>query len=407
MKSPCVREIEPGKVATGTFLVQSKDVRQKKTGEPYLSLVLGDRTGELDAKMWDNVAEVMNTFERDDFVRVKGLMQIYNNRPQFTLHTLKRVDDAAIDPADFFPASERDPSEMLAELREIVRSMQNPHLRALIELFLGDEEIARRYMRAPAAKVIHHAYLGGLIEHVLSVCRLCRLAASHYPSVDLDLLLAGAVLHDIGKIHELSYERSFGYTSEGQLLGHIAISLRMVEAKLAQLPDFPPRLRTLLEHLILSHHGALEFGSPKVPLFPEALLLHYLDDLDAKMECMRVLVEKDRLVEGDWTSYSPSLERVILKKGKYLGGVPAAAEDAAQPAPPTPAAVPPSRPAPPATDALPRPVKPPEPATPAAVPPPRPAPPATDALPRPLKPPEPVTPSLFGEKLGQALRGPK
>ncbi len=368
MKSPCVSEIEPGKVATGTFLVQSKDVRQKKTGEPYLSLVLGDRTGELDAKMWDNVAEVMNTFERDDFVRVKGLMQIYNNRPQFTLHTLKRVDDAAINPADFFPASERDPSEMLAELREIVGSMKNPHLRALVELFLSDEEIVRRYIKAPAAKFIHHAYLGGLIEHVLSVCQLCRLAASHYPSVDLDLLLAGTVLHDIGKIHELSYERSFGYTSEGQLLGHIVISLRMVEEKLGQLPDFPPRLRTLLEHLILSHHGELEFGSPKVPLFPEALLLHYLDDLDAKMECMRVLVDKDRLVEGDWTSYSPSLERVVLKKRKYLSEAPGAAEGAALPEP---------------------------------------APPAADTPSRKAKPPEPTAPSLFGERLGQALREPK
>jgi len=367
MKSPCVRDIEPGKVATGTFLVQSKEVRQKKTGEPYLSLVLGDRTGDLDAKMWDNVAEVMNTFERDDFVRVKGLMQIYNNRPQFTLHTLKRVDDAAIDPADFFPASERDPAEMLAELREIVGSMKNQHLRALLDLFLNDEEIVRRYMRAPAAKVIHHAYLGGLIQHVLSVCGLCRLAASHYPGVDLDLLLAGAVLHDIGKIDELSYERSFGYTSEGQLLGHIAISLRMVEAKLAQLPDFPPRLRTLLEHLILSHHGELEFGSPKVPLFQEALLLHYLDDLDSKMECMRVLVDKDRLVEGDWTSYSPSLERVVLKKLKYLSGAAAVHESAAPPESAAPAADMPSRKTP---------------------------------------PPEPM-PSLFGEKLGQALRGPK
>ncbi len=368
MKSPCVREIEPGKVATGTFLVQSKDVRQKKTGEPYLSLVLGDRTGELDAKMWDNVAEVMNTFERDDYVRVKGLLQIYNNRPQFTLHTLKRIDDTAVDAADFFPASDRDPAEMLAELRAIVGSMKNPHLRALLESFLSDEEVVRLYIKAPAAKFIHHAYLGGLIEHVLSVCRLCRLVASNYAGVDLDLLLAGAVLHDIGKIHELSYDRSFGYTSEGQLLGHIAISLRMVEARLAGLPDFPPRLRTLLEHLILSHHGELEFGSPKVPLFQEALLLHYLDDLDSKMECMRVLVDKDRLVEGDWTTYSPSLERVVLKKMKYLAGAPAVDESAA-------------------------PVEP-EPLT-------------ADAPARKPKPPEPTTPSLFGERLGDALRVPK
>jgi 3'-5' exoribonuclease len=339
MKSPYVAELEAGKIATGVFLVHAKEIRQKKTGEPYLSLMLADRTGDVDAKMWDNVAEVMNAFECGDFVRVKGLQQIYNNRPQFTIHKLQRVEEGSVDLADFLPASKRDPREMVAELRQIVGEIGNPHLRALLELILADEELLRRFAKAPAAKSIHHAYLGGLLEHVLSLCRMCRLAASHYQSVDLDLLLAGAILHDIGKVHELSYDRAFGYTSEGQLLGHIAIGLRLVEDKLRELPEFPPRLRTLLEHLVLSHHGSLEFGSPKVPLYPEALLLAYLDDLDAKMECMRALADKDRQVEGHWTPYSPALERMILKKAKYLAeGVPE------QPAPPPeiPAAVPPA-----------------------------------------------------------------
>jgi 3'-5' exoribonuclease len=318
MKSPFISELEANKVANGTFLVQAKEVRQKKTGEPYLSLQLSDRTGEVDAKMWDNVVEVMNTFERDDFVRVKGLLQIYNNRPQFTVHKVQKVEASSIDLADFFPASQRDPAEMMAELRKIVASVANPHLRALLERIFGDEEIARRYQKAPAAKLVHHAYLGGLLEHVLSLCQLCRMAAGHYPGVDVDLLLAGAMLHDLGKIHELTYDRSFGYTSEGQLLGHINIGLRLIDEKLRQLPDFPQRLRTLVEHLVLSHHGALEFGSPKLPMFPEALLLHYLDDLDAKMECMRALVDHDRQVQGHWTAYNPQLERMVLKKLKYL-----------------------------------------------------------------------------------------
>ncbi len=318
MKSPSVKDLEANKVAVGTFLVQAKEIRQKKSGEPYLSLTLSDRTGDLDAKMWDNVADVMHTFERDDFVRVKGLLQIYNNRPPFTIHKMQRVEESAVDLADFFPASARDPREMWQELCRVVRGIGNPHLRALLELFLADDEIARRYVRAPAAKFIHHAYLGGLIEHVLSLCNLCRLAAQNYQAIDVDLLLTGAILHDIGKIHELSYDRSFGYSSEGQLLGHIAIGLRMVEEKVCRVPDFPPRLRTLVEHLILSHHGSLEFGSPKLPLFPEALMLHFLDDLDAKMECMRALVEHDRQVDGFWTPYSNSLERVVLKKLKYL-----------------------------------------------------------------------------------------
>ena len=179
--------------------------------------------------------------------------------------------------------------------------VSNPHLKALLEAMLDDEDVSRRYRLAPAAKQIHHAYLGGLIEHVLSLCALARLTAGHYPQVDCDLLLTGVVLHDIGKIYELNYERGFSYSNDGQLLGHIHIGIRMVGDKLRGIPDFPPALRTLVEHMILSHHGQLEFGSPKVPLFPEALLLHYLDDMDSKMECMRALIENDRQVEGCFT----------------------------------------------------------------------------------------------------------
>jgi len=318
MKAPYVKELAPNQLINTFFLVQSKEIRQKKSGEPYLSLLLCDRTGELDAKMWDNVAEVMEAFERDDFVKVKGLIQIFHNRPQLTIHKVRRAVDAEVELADYFPASERDPDQMLAELRGIVSGLKNAHLRGLLDAILNDPEIAERYKRAPAAKQIHHAYLGGLIEHVLSLCGMAALAASHYRMIDVDLLLTGVVLHDLGKIHELSYERGFSYTTEGQLIGHISIALRIVADKLLKLPDFPPRLRTLVEHMILSHHGRLEFGSPKVPQFPEALLLHYLDDLDSKMECMRTMVDRDRQVEGLFTGYSAAMERSVLKKGKYL-----------------------------------------------------------------------------------------
>jgi len=318
MKSPYVSELKPNQVVTTTFLVHVKDVRQKKSGEPYLSLLLADRTGELDAKMWDNVGEVMDTFQRDDFVRVKGLLQVFQNRPQLTIHKMVRVLDGDVDFADYFPASQRDPMEMFLELRGVVAGVGDPHLRGLLEAFLDDEDLARMYRIAPAAKHVHHAYLGGLIEHVLSVCHLCQAIGPHYKDVDVDLLLTGAILHDIGKVAELTYDRSFGYSSEGQLLGHIIIGLRFVEEKLQRFPEFPPKLRTLVEHLILSHHGELEFGSPKVPLFAEALLLHHLDNLDSKMECMRSLVERDRHIDGCWTAYSPSLERSVLKKMKYL-----------------------------------------------------------------------------------------
>jgi 3'-5' exoribonuclease len=356
MKSPYVNEVEPNKVITTSFLVHSKEIRQKKgSGEFYLSLLLGDRTGELDAKMWDNVAEVIESFDRDDFVKVKGLIQVFHNRPQLTIHKVRRMDDSEIDYADYFPSSKRDPDEMWKELREVVAGIGNPHLQALLTAILDDPDVALRYRRAPAAKQIHHAYLGGLIEHVLSLCGLARLIAPHYPHIDGGLLLTGVVLHDIGKIYELNYERGFSYSTEGQLIGHISIALRMVADKLRGLPDFPPQLRSLVEHMILSHHGQLEFGSPKLPQFPEALLLHYLDDMDSKMECMRALIANDRQVEGCFTTYSQALERSALKKDRYLNGaapaesIRAAAEEvrdfarsdaparpAASPAPPPP-----------------------------------------------------------------------
>jgi len=322
MKSPYVNEVEPNRVIATSFLVHSKEIRQKKSGELYLSLLLGDRTGELDAKMWDNVAEVIDAFDRDDFVKVKGLIQVFHNRPQLTVHKMRRMDDSEVDYADSFPASRRDPDQMWDELRGIVAAVKNPHLKALLDAMLDDPDIARRYRRAPAAKQIHHAFLGGLIEHVLSLCALARLTAGHYPNVDYDLLLTGVILHDIGKIYELNYERGFSYSSEGQLLGHINIGLRMVADKLQGIPDFPPALRSLVEHMILSHHGQLEFGSPKLPQFPEALLLHYLDDMDSKMECMRALIENDRQLDGCFTTYNTALERSALKKDRYLNPPP-------------------------------------------------------------------------------------
>jgi 3'-5' exoribonuclease len=318
MKSPCVRELKPDEITNAVFLVQSKEIRQKRTGEPYLSLHLSDRTGDIEARMWDNVAEVMDTFERDDFIKVRGQLQIYNTRPQFIVHKLRRMQDAEIDFADFFPASARDPEQMWEELRGIVAGIPNHDLRNLLNAFLDDPEIARRFRIAPAAKSIHHAFRAGLLEHVLSLCGLAKPVAAHYGTVDWSLMVAGIVLHDIGKIYELTYERGFAYSTEGQLIGHISIAIRMLSDKLRAFPAFPNDLRNLLEHMILSHHGRLEFGSPKLPMFPEALLLHYLDDMDSKMECMRAMAEKEPLSEGLFTGFSQSLERMVLRKDRYL-----------------------------------------------------------------------------------------
>jgi 3'-5' exoribonuclease len=330
MKGPFVVEIKPDQNINALFLVLAKDIRQKKSGDPFLSLTLADKTGELDAKMWDNAAEVMDTFDRDDFVKVKGLTQNFQNRLQLTIHKLQKVADADVEVADYFPASKHDPREMERELREYIAQFKNPHLKALLESVFGDERIVSAYRIAPAAKSIHHAFLSGLIEHVLSMAKVAKFTAAHYADIDVDLLLTGVFLHDIGKIYELTYHRGFGYSDEGQLIGHIIMGYQMVTAKAAAIPEFPPKLLQLVQHLILSHHGQLEYGSPKVPLFPEALLLHHIDNLDSKMEAMRWTLERDTRIDGNWTAYSAALERVVLKKSRYMDETPT-------PAPQTPA----------------------------------------------------------------------
>ena len=363
MKPSFVNQLEPNQNITDCYLVQSKEVREKKTGEPYLSLMLSDKSGRIDAKMWDNVVEVLDAFDRDDFVKVKGLVQLHQNRPQITVHKIRKVEDREVDFSDYFPCSVRDSDEMWRELVEIVGAVRNLHIRALLESFLDDPEIAVRYRRAPAAKSIHHAFLGGLLEHVLSLCHLSRAVAGQYPHLDLDLLIAGAVLHDVGKVYELTFDRGFGYSNDGQLLGHIAMAFRMIGDKTCKLPEFPDGLRTLIEHIVLSHHGHLEFGSPKVPLFAEAMLFHYLDDLDSKMDCIRSLVENDRQALGAFTPFSGALQRSVLKKDRFLN----ASNPELAPAP------------------APRPV-------------------IVNRTPAPVAAPPPPSESLFGSKLLDALR---
>jgi 3'-5' exoribonuclease len=311
---------QENKVITSTFVVASKQVKAKKNGEPYLALILADRSGQIEAKMWDNVDDFILGFEQDDFLKIKGLINKYKNRFQLTIHKLRRMAETEIDFTDYLPKTSKDIGELWRTLTEFVATFQNPHLKSLVELFMADAEIAERYRNAPAAKTLHHAYIGGLLDHVVSLFRSCDLMCRNYPQVNRDLLLTGAFLHDIGKIYELTYNRAFSYSTRGQLLGHMIIELEMLQAKLEQLPAFPGELKTLLEHLIISHHGQYEFGSPKLPMFPEALLLHYLDDLDSKMESMRAHFEREALTDGPWTSYNASLGRPLLDSGKFMQG---------------------------------------------------------------------------------------
>jgi len=321
------------KIITSSFVVSTKQVKPKKSGEPYLALTLTDRCGQIEAKMWDNVEDALDAFEQDDFLKIKGLLNKYKNRFQITIHKLRRLSDTEVDFADYLPKTTKDIDELWRTLDDFVSSFQDPHLRSLVQAFMSDPEIAAAYRNAPAAKTLHHAYIGGLLDHVVSLFRSCDLLCRNYPQVNRDLLLTGVFLHDIGKIHELTYMRSFSYTTRGQLLGHMIIELEMLQAKLAQFPDFPSAMKTLLEHLIISHHGHYEFGSPKLPMFPEALMLHYLDDLDSKMESMRAHFEREAGSDSSWTSYNSSLGRTLLNTAKFWKKEEAAPEGTSQPEP--------------------------------------------------------------------------
>jgi 3'-5' exoribonuclease len=303
---------------TSLFVVASKQVKSKKSGELYLSVTLADRSGQLQANMWDNVADTLDAFEQDDFVKVKGMIHKYNGRWQLTIHKMRKLGETEIDYSDYLPKTSKDIEQLWRSLSDFVESFENHWLKSLLKEFMADEAIVTAYKNAPAAKTLHHAFVGGLLDHVVSLFTVCDLASRNYPQVNRDLLLTGAFLHDIGKLHELAYQRSIAYTTEGQLLGHMIIELEMLHDKLAQVPGFPPELKILIEHMIISHHGHYEFGSPKLPMFPEALMLHYLDDLDSKMESMRAQFEREADFDSPWTSYNPSLARPLLNTKKFL-----------------------------------------------------------------------------------------
>ncbi len=234
------------KVITSSFVVVAKQIKPKKTGEPYLALTLGDRSGQLEAKMWDNVEEVLDAFEQDDFLKVKGLINKYKQRFQLTIHKLRKLGGSEIEFSDYLPKTTKDIDELWQTLTDFVTTFENQHLRSLVQAFMTDPEIAAAYRNAPAAKTLHHAYIGGLLDHVVSLFRSCDLMCKNYPQINRELLLTGAFLHDIGKIYELTYNRSFSYTTKGQLLGHMIIELEMLQAKLALLPGFPDPLKTMV-----------------------------------------------------------------------------------------------------------------------------------------------------------------
>jgi 3'-5' exoribonuclease len=316
MKPAYVSDLSPDTTITSFFLVCEKELRSTREGKPFLRLELGDRSGAVEARLWDNVETVAPVFERDDIVKVQARVENYKNRLQLVVERIRRAEPAEVDLSDYFPHTAEDIEQLYGRLREHIAAIKNPWLSRLVSDVVEDPEISPRLKRAPAAKMMHHAFVGGLLEHIVSLCDLCRLAAQHYAELDVDLLLTGAILHDIGKLDELCYERAIHYTDDGQLLGHIILGLEQVTERMNGIEGFPSDCKTLVKHLLISHHGQYEFGSPKLPMFREALVLHYLDDLDSKMGAARAVLGTDG-GEGGWTAFSSALNRRLLRLDQF------------------------------------------------------------------------------------------
>jgi 3'-5' exoribonuclease len=312
-----------GMVVKSFFALSSMSLREKKGGGgQYLALTLSDKTGSMEARMWEEFAPAAATCSEGCYVKVQGQVAKYQGKFQITLTKMRLAAASEVEAADFVPTTKFDVGEMWAELRGYVEEFENAELKRLVFAFLDDPEIGVAYREAPAAKVLHHAWVGGLLEHVVTLVRVCRAVVGFYPEVDADLLVTGAILHDVGKVRELSWGTTFAYTVEGQMVGHISIAQGMLREKVKGLAGFPEKLAVLVEHMILSHHGRLEFGSPKLPMTPEAVLLSALDDLEAKMQAMRNEFGRDAAAGksgAEMTDWVRSMERPLLNTKAYLG----------------------------------------------------------------------------------------
>lgn len=310
-----IAELQENQKVVDFFLVRDKQVRLKRSGEEYLSLVLQDRTGSINAVCWDEVGELKETFSVGDVIKVEGVVGLYNEELQLTVRRLRPTEERdrseGLEPERFFPETEHDVEAMWAELMDFIGEVENPELRTLLERLCSENEV--EFKSYPGAVQIHHPFLGGFLEHTLSVLKSCLYFAGKYPDLSKDLLVAGAVCHDIGKLKELAIQPTFSYTEEGQLIGHILIGRDMVRDLALTIEGFPAELLLKLEHMIVSHQGELDFGSPKVPMTPEALVLHFADNLDAKLNIMQRHLAEDT-TEGPFTSWHRLLNRRLYKR---------------------------------------------------------------------------------------------
>ncbi len=318
MAKKFVNELTDGEAVDEVFLASEKQLRPNRNGDLYLQLRISDRTGSLTAMMWNARQNQYDAFNNGDYVRVKGTAQFYNGGMQVIAKGVDKADPSRIDESEFLTLSNLAVDKLLARISEILRAVQNVHLRNLAECCLVDDELMRRFRSAPAGIKNHHAYRGGLLEHVLSLMENCLLIGPRYEGLDPDLLVMGAFFHDIGKIEELTYDPDLGYSDSGQLLGHVIQGVRILDDKIAETnrqadDEFPVELADRLRHMIVSHHGQYEFGSPKLPMTLEAIALHHLDDLDSKLHRAQQMIVDDANSESAWTVYNPAFGRKIFK----------------------------------------------------------------------------------------------
>src|SRR4051794_22102331 len=321
-----VNQLINGDTVDEAFLVADKQLRANRQGNLYLHLELRDKTGSVGARLWNASEGLARTFEPGDYLQVRGKTQIFQGALQIILSHVEVISPGRIEPEDFLPQSTQNVARLTARLRVILFGMTNPHLRALVECFLIDEEFTRKYTTAPAGVKNHHAYHGGLLEHVVTLLTVADRITDLYPELDRDLLLTGVFLHDIGKVDELSYDRAFTYSDEGQLVGHLVMGVEMLRDKVERTADltgesFPPELLLRLKHMIVSHHGTYEFGSPKLPMTIEAVALHYLDNLDAKVHAVTREIRDDPSRDSSWTPFQQNLGRRLFKGGLSPEGV--------------------------------------------------------------------------------------
>ncbi len=315
-----VEQLRDGDNLDDIYLVTDKQLRANRNGNPYLLLELRDRTGGIQARMWNAGDQTARGFDPGDFLHAVGKVQLFQGSLQVILTAIDRVEAQKVEFTDFLPQTEQSIPKLTERLRNYLLRLGNPHLRALAECFLMDDGFMRSFTTCPAGVKLHHAYVGGLLEHVISMMDAADKLLPLYPGVDRELLLVGVFLHDAGKTRELTYGRAFGYSDEGQLVGHIPIAVAMLAETAAKVPDltgepFPRELMLRIQHMILSHHGELTWGSPKVPMTPEAMLLHLIDSMDTRMHMVLRELKDDRNNPTAWTPYNANLGRRIYKGG--------------------------------------------------------------------------------------------